>query len=180
MKATGTTTAPESGVTKKRIIVGEDDSAIRSALVEFLESLDYEVVGASTCASIRAAFRESSPDAAVLDYSLPDGTALDLLPQLKQSHPSVPVILLTGNGTIQLAVRAIKEGAEQFFTKPVEMSAIAVVLERLLKNQRTQQKQLAGKEREKRENVNPFRARVRQFEKLQSRQRDCPSAITRC
>lgn len=156
MKATGTTTAPESGVTKKRIIVGEDDSAIRSALVEFLESLDYEVVGASTCASIRAAFRESSPDAAVLDYSLPDGTALDLLPQLKQSHPSVPVILLTGNGTIQLAVRAIKEGAEQFFTKPVEMSAIAVVLERLLKNQRTQQKQLAGKEREKRENVNPF------------------------
>jgi len=156
MKATGTTTAQESGVTRKRIIIGEDDSAIRSALVEFLESLDYEVVGASTCAGIRAAFRESSPDAAVLDYSLPDGTALDLLPQLKQSHPSVPVILLTGNGTIQLAVRAIKEGAEQFFTKPVEMSAIAVVLERLLKNQRTQQKQLAGKEREKRESVNPF------------------------
>ncbi len=156
MKATGTTTAQEAGVTKKRILVGEDDAAIRGALIEFLESLDYEVVDASTCAGIRTAFRDQSPDAAVLDYSLPDGTALDLLPQLKQSHPSVPLILLTGNGTIELAVRAIKEGAEQFFTKPVEMAAIAVVLERLLKNQRIQQKQLAGKAREKRENFNPF------------------------
>jgi len=141
---------------KKRIIVGEDDSAIRGALVEFLASLDYDVVEAASCAGIRDAFRESTPDVAILDYSLPDGTALDLLPHLKQSHPSVPLILLTGNGTIQLAVRAIKEGAEQFFTKPVEMAAIAVVLERLLKNRRNQQKQLVGKMREQRESVDPF------------------------
>jgi DNA-binding NtrC family response regulator len=145
-----------SRMAKKRIIVGEDDRAIRGALVEFLESLDYEVAEAESCSGIREAFREFSPDAAVLDYSLPDGTALDLLPHLKQSHPSVPLILLTGNGTVQLAVQAIKEGAEQFLTKPVELSAIAVVLERALKNQRNQQKQLAGKAREKRESVDPF------------------------
>jgi FixJ family two-component response regulator len=100
--------ATPSNMSKKRIIVGEDDQAIRGALVDFLKSLGYEVVEAATCAGIREAFRDSFPDAAVLDYSLPDGTALDLLPHLKQSHPSVPVILLTGNGTIQLAVRAIK------------------------------------------------------------------------
>ncbi|HTU41687.1 MAG TPA: sigma-54 dependent transcriptional regulator [Candidatus Aquilonibacter sp.] len=141
---------------KKRIIVGEDDRAIRGALSEFLESLEYEVIEAESCSGIREAFRQCSPDAAILDYSLPDGTALDLLPHLKQSHPSVPLILLTGNGTVQLAVQAIKEGAEQFLTKPVEMSAIAVVLERSLKNQRNQQKQLAGKAREKRESVDPF------------------------
>jgi DNA-binding NtrC family response regulator len=68
----------------------------------------------------------------------------------------VPVILLTGNGTIELAVQAMKEGAEQFFTKPVQMAAIAVVLERVLKNQRNHQKQLAGKVKEKRESVDPF------------------------
>jgi DNA-binding NtrC family response regulator len=141
---------------KKCIVVGEDDQAIRGALSEFLESRDYEVVQAINCAGIRQAFQHASPDAAILDYSLPDGTALDLLPHLKQSHPSVPLILLTGNGTIQLAVRAIKEGAEQFFTKPVEMAAIAVVLERVLKNQRNHQKQLAGKAREKRETADPF------------------------
>jgi DNA-binding NtrC family response regulator len=156
MKSTGTATAREGSVVKKRILVGEDDPAIRGALVEFLESLDYEVVEAATCAGIKEAFHAVCPDAAVLDYSLPDGTALDLLPHLKQSYPSIPLILLTGNGTIQLAVRAIKEGAEQFFTKPVEMSTIAVVLDRVLKNQRNQQKQLAGKVRERRESVNPF------------------------
>src|SRR5580704_1472637 len=141
---------------KKSIVIGEDDQAIRSALSEFLESLDYEVIPTANCAGIREAFRNSSPDAAILDYSLPDGTALDLLPHLKQSHPTVPLILLTGNGTIQLAVRAINEGAEQFFTKPVEMSAIAVVLERVLKNQRNHQKQLAERAREQRESVDPF------------------------
>src|SRR5580700_12111679 len=141
---------------KKSIVIGEDDQAIRSALSEFLESLDYEVIPTANCAGIREAFRNSSPDAAILDYSLPDGTALDLLPHLKQSHPSVPLILLTGNGSVALAVQAIKEGAEQFLTKPVEMSAIAVVLERALKNQRNLQKQLAGKARDKRESVDPF------------------------
>jgi DNA-binding NtrC family response regulator len=141
---------------KKNIVIGEDDQAIRGALTEFLESLDYEVAPATNCAGIREAFRNLSPDAAILDYSLPDGTALDLLPQLKQSHPSVPLILLTGNGSIPLAVQAIKEGAEQFLTKPVEMSAIAIVLERALKNQSNSQKQLAGKAREKRDSVDPF------------------------
>ena len=143
-------------MTRKRIIVGEDDEAIRGALCEFLETLKYQTVAAIDCAGIREAFKNSSPDAAILDYSLPDGTALDLLPWLRQAYPSVPVILLTGNGSIPLAVQAIKEGAEQFLTKPVELAAIAVVLERALKNQRNLQKQLAGKAREKRESVNPF------------------------
>jgi DNA-binding NtrC family response regulator len=143
-------------MSKKEILVGEDDKAVRDALSEYLRSLDYEVVEVNSCETIREAFRTSCPDAAILDYSLPDGTALDLLPYLKQSYPAVPLILLTGNGTIQLAVKAIKDGADQFLTKPVEMAAIAVVLERALKNQRNYQKQLAGKVREDRESVDPF------------------------
>ncbi len=143
-------------MSKKQIVVGEDDNAIRDALSEYLRALDYEVIEVNSCESIKEAFRTSCPDAAILDYSLPDGTALDLLPYLKQSYASVPLILLTGNGTIQLAVRAIKEGADQFLTKPVEMAAIAVVLERALKNQRNHQKQLAGKVREDRDSVDPF------------------------
>jgi DNA-binding NtrC family response regulator len=143
-------------MSKKRILVGEDDRSIRFALSEFLQENNYQVSEANTCEAIRQSFRNTTPDAAILDYSLPDGTALDLLPFLKQSYPGVPLILLTGNGTIELAVQAMKEGAEQFLTKPVQMSAIAVVLERALKNQRNYQKQLAGKVKEKRESVDPF------------------------
>jgi DNA-binding NtrC family response regulator len=143
-------------MSKKRILIGEDDRSIRLAICEYLQSLDYNVTEAITCEAIRQGFRNATPDAAILDYSLPDGTALDILPFLKQSYASVPVILLTGNGTIEMAVQAIKEGAEQFLTKPVQMAAIAVVLERALKNQRNHQKQLVGKAKEKRETVDPF------------------------
>ncbi len=170
-------------MSRKQIVVGEDDRAIRSALSEYLQSLEYEVTEASSCEGIREAFKTSCPDAAILDYSLPDGTALDLLPYLKQSYPSVPLILLTGNGTIQLAVKAIKDGAEQFLTKPVELAAIAIVLERALKNQRNNQKQLAGKAREKRETVDPFlgtSAAIRQLAEQTERlcRSHCPVLIT--
>jgi len=143
-------------MSKKTILIGEDDSAIRGALCEFLRSLAYEVIEAENCESIKKGFKTHSPDAAILDYSLPDGTALSLLPSLKQSHPYVPLIILTGNGTIPLAVEAIKEGADQFLTKPVQMSVIDVVLERALKNQRNSQKQLALKVQDERNNANPF------------------------
>jgi len=141
---------------KKSILVGDDDPAVRGALKDYLQVLEYEVTEATSCEAIKRSFEICCPDAAILDYSLPDGTALDLLPYLKQAYPGVPIILLTGNGTIQLAVKAIKDGAEQFLTKPVEMAAIAVVLERTLRNQRDHRKQLAGTAREKRETVDPF------------------------
>src|SRR5215813_1331793 len=143
-------------MSKKRILIGDDDRAVRLALREYLLSLEYDVIEATTCHAIREAFKTSCPDAAILDYRLPDGTVLDLLPFLRQAHPTVPLILLTGNGTIPLAVQAIKEGAEQFLTKPVELSAVAVVLERALQNQRNRKKQLAGKTREERDNTDPF------------------------
>lgn len=167
---------------KRTIIIGEDDPSIRAALSEFLKSLNYDTIEAVNCADIRKAFRGFCPDAAILDYSLPDGTALDLLPELKQLHPSVPLIVLTGNGTIQLAVEAIKHGAEQFLTKPVELSAIEVVLERVLNNQRNLQKQIAGRAREQRNSVDPFMGTSGEIQQLAEQalrvcESDCPVLI---
>jgi len=141
---------------KSRILLVDDDTAIRQALCEFLESLEYEVTEVGTCEAAREAFRVFRPDAAVMDYSLPDGTALDLLPDLKSLYPSVPLILLTGQGTIELAVRAVKQGADQFLTKPVQLSTVEVVLQRAISHQRNLQKQLAGSARDQRACVNPF------------------------
>ncbi len=140
---------------KSKILLVDDDSAVRSALREFLQSLDYEVTEVGNCEGARDAFRIFRPDAAIMDYSLPDGTALDLLPSLKTLYPSVPLILLTGQGSIELAVRAVKEGADQFLTKPVQLATVEVVLERALAHQRNLQKQLAGTNRDKRERTNP-------------------------
>jgi DNA-binding NtrC family response regulator len=68
----------------------------------------------------------------------------------------VPLIFLTGHGSIDLAVRAIKEGAEQFLTKPVELPALLEVLRRALENQRNRKQRLAGRTRQMREQVDPF------------------------
>jgi hypothetical protein len=95
-------------------------------------------------------------DAAVVDFSLPDGDGLDVLRSVKAQDASVPVVLLTGHGSIDLAVKAIKEGAEQFFTKPVELPALLVVIERALENRRMRQVSLAGKSVQARQTVDPF------------------------
>jgi DNA-binding NtrC family response regulator len=91
-----------------------------------------------------------------MDYQLPDGNSLELLPKLRALDPGVPLIFLTGHGSIDLAVRAIKEGAEQFLTKPVELPALLEVLRRALENQRNRKQQLAGRTRQAREQADPF------------------------
>jgi len=62
--------------------------------------------------------RSFRPDVVILDYSLPDGNAIDLMSRLKSIDPGLPVIILTGHGSIDLAVQAVKQGADQFLTKP--------------------------------------------------------------
>jgi DNA-binding NtrC family response regulator len=83
------------------------------------------------------------PDVALVDYSLPDGTALELMAQLKQQGIDVPVVVLTGHGSIELAVLAVKEGAEQFLTKPVELGSLAHVLDRVIEHQQNSRRILA-------------------------------------
>ena len=139
-----------------RILVVDDDEGTRFGIRDFLEAEGFDVDEAADCRGAEAAFRGSCLDAAVLDQVLPDGTALDLLPKLLQIDPRVPVIMLTGYGSIDMAVRAIKEGAENFLTKPVELPTLVVVLRRLLENRRSRQKELARKTRQAGGHPDPF------------------------
>ena len=100
--------------------------------------------------------RGQSVDAAIVDFTLPDGDGLEVLRTLKAQDASLPVVLLTAHGTIDLAVKAIKEGAEQFLTKPVELPALLVVLERALDTSRMRSVSLARKTTQARNAVDPF------------------------
>jgi len=137
-------------------LVVDDESGVRFGIRDFLEQQGYEIEEAETCEDAQNLFRTSRPDIVIADYMLPDGTALDLLPRLKEIDAGIPLLVLTAHGSIDLAVRAIKEGAEQFLTKPLELSTLLVILQRLLQKQRNHNKQLASKSRQVRHAIDPF------------------------
>jgi DNA-binding NtrC family response regulator len=143
-------------VPEVRILLVDDEENVRLPLRRFLAGKGFHVIEADSLASVREALRPHSPDAAVVDFSLPDGDGLDVLRTLKAQDATLPVVLLTGHGTIDLAVKAIKDGAEQFFTKPVELPALLVVIERALENRRMRQVSLAGKSAQARHAIDPF------------------------
>ncbi|HEV2856160.1 MAG TPA: sigma-54 dependent transcriptional regulator [Thermoanaerobaculia bacterium] len=142
-------------MSKDRILLVEDEPIVRFGIRDFLESRGYAADEAGSLEQARNVFQRTRPDAVVIDYMLPDGNALDLLHELHGADPQLPVVLLTGHGSIDLAVRAIKEGAENFLTKPVELPALAVVLERALENQRNRRRQ-AARARPERAAPDPF------------------------
>jgi len=141
---------------RNRILVVDDEPGLRFGIRDFLELQGYEIDEAESCRDAQSVFRTSRPDIVITDYMLPDGTALDLIPRLKEINPDIPLLILTAHGSIDLAVRAIKEGAEQFLTKPLEMPALMVIIKRLLENQRNHNKQLASKTRQVRHAIDPF------------------------
>lgn len=141
---------------RTRLLFIEDDAAIRFAVRDFLESYDFDIVEAESCSAGEQLFLKERPDLVLTDYMLGDGNALELLPRLRAINAAVPVIVLTGHGTVELAVQAMKEGADDFLTKPVALPALLVILQRASERQRDRQQQLVRQARQRRTAIDPF------------------------
>jgi DNA-binding NtrC family response regulator len=133
---------------KNRLLIVEDDLGARLGVRTYLEAYGYEIDEVDTCAGALEKLATEVADLVLLDYALPDGTALDLLRQLKMAGIEVPVVVLTGHGSIELAVTAIKEGAEQFLTKPIELASLAVVVDRVIEHQQNSRRVKAAHSRQ--------------------------------
>ncbi len=143
-------------MSKFQVLLVDDEPQIRMSIRRFLEARGYGALEAESCRTAIEACNVSRPDAIVLDYNLPDGDALSLLPSLQEILPDVPIVILTAHGTVDLAVRAMKQGAEYFLTKPVELAAVHMILERSLENHRNRQKVAATESRVAREFLDAF------------------------
>jgi DNA-binding NtrC family response regulator len=140
----------------ERILVVDDEASLRRPLELFFTGRGYDVVTAGSCAAAAAVFESAAPDLVLLDYALPDGDGLDVLRRIKKQDDTVPVLLLTAHGSIDLAVQAVKEGAENFLTKPIELPALLLMVERLMDVRRLRQVTEAGRDREERRRPKPF------------------------
>ena len=125
-----------------------------------------QVTEAESVQAARERLARVSADAAIVDISLPDGDGLELLGHFKNTDPNLPVIVLTGQGSIELAVRAIKEGAEQFLTKPVELSVLHTVVLRAVENKRFRQQSIVNQSKARRERLDPFLGRSAAIRRL--------------
>jgi DNA-binding NtrC family response regulator len=141
---------------KHQILIVDDEPGIRFGVREFLQANGYEVLEAANCQEAENVFRLWSPDLALLDHRLPDGDSLELLKRFKSIDPAAPLVVLTAYGSIELAVEAVKEGAEHFLTKPVDLKTLLVILERLIKERRNRQWQAARERARTSESLDPF------------------------
>jgi len=148
------------------ILIVEDDVRQRALLGEFLSANSLKALTAGSCLEAEHICRTQRPDAAILDYELPDGNALGLMIRLKTIDPSLPIIILTGQGSIQRAVEAVKLGADQFLTKPVDLATLTVLLQRSLANHQIRQVQLADKRRVGEHIPDPFVGKSASIQRL--------------
>ena len=115
-----------------RILIIDDEEPIRFSLRGILEDEGYEVLEAATAEEGLEVADAESPDLAFLDIWLPGMDGLTAQTRLKANHPDLPVVMISGHGTIETAVSAIQQGAYDFIEKPLSLEKVVIVAARAL------------------------------------------------
>jgi DNA-binding NtrC family response regulator len=115
----------------ERVLIVEDEDATRSGLTELLRAWGYTADGASNGAEALERITAFRPTIIVSDLVMPGMTGLELLKAIKDDTEHIKVILLTAQGTVDTAVEAVKAGAEDYLTKPVDPQRLRRLLDRL-------------------------------------------------
>jgi two-component system nitrogen regulation response regulator NtrX len=117
---------------KQRILVVDDDAKVRALLGEMLTEQDYEVVTAADGTEALQCVDENDLSLVLLDFQLPDMDGLKVLEEVKKRKPALPVVMVSGFGTIKLAVEATKRGAYDFIEKPPDPDRVTLVIKNAL------------------------------------------------
>ena len=142
---------------RSTILIVDDEKNIRTTLSRALSLEGYRCVAAEDVASATEALAAEPIDLVMLDVRLPDGDGRDLLARLKQQRPDLPVIMMSGHGSIEMALAAVESGAHTFIEKPLATEHILITLANALR--------LAGTQRE----LESLRAEVRSHPHLLGR-----------
>ncbi len=121
---------------RERILVIDDEAAIRESLRMTLEYEGYEFVGAATGQEGLTLVERDAPDLVLLDVKMPGMDGLEVLDRLRAMNDSLPVVMLSGHATITTAVEAIRKGAFEFIEKPFGSDRVLVVLRNALDQRR--------------------------------------------
>lgn len=102
----------------------EDDAPLRERMARALAARGFDVRTAASIKEAEALLVSDAPEFVVLDLRMPDGNGLDLIPRLTQADPQTRIVILTGYGSIATAMEAVRRGATDYLTKPVDADDI--------------------------------------------------------
>ena len=118
------------------ILVVDDEPSQRELLGGFLAKRGWSVELAASGAEALAALHRTPVDLVLADYKMPDMNGIELLKASKQLNPEIPVVLLTAYGSIASAVEAMKAGAYDYLTKPIDLEELVHLVDRIAERQR--------------------------------------------
>ncbi len=119
---------------KFTILIVDDEKNIRSGLAKALELDGYDVLTAEDGMTGWNLINNKHVDAVIADLKMPRLSGEELLKRISSAYPTLPVIILTGHGTIESAVAAMRDGAFDFVTKPVNLDRLSLLIRRALSN----------------------------------------------
>jgi len=138
---------------KGRVLVIDDELGIRLGCQRALSSAGYDVETAASGEEGLNKLRENGFDLVLLDVMMPGIGGIEALKQIAELDPSLVCIIITGYGTVELAVQAIRQGAYDFVTKPFDLDTLLLTVEQGMEKRRLslQAERLAALEQEARE-----------------------------
>src|SRR5574340_1075231 len=119
-----------------RILVVDDDANLRWVLQTQLEQMGYAVNTAADGAAALEAIDKEPPALVLTDLKMPGMSGMELLEQIRRNHPEILVLIITAFGTIQSAVEAMRSGAYDYLTKPIDYDELALSVSRVLEHYR--------------------------------------------
>jgi DNA-binding NtrC family response regulator len=119
-----------------RVVVADDEESARQTLGQILREDGYEVTLAADGNEALSLVARESPDILLTDLKMPRLDGHELLARVRQGFPDVAVVIMTAHGTIRSAVKALREGAEDYLTKPIDVEELEHLLEGIMKRRR--------------------------------------------
>ena len=120
-----------------KVLIIDDEPALRFAVQEALEAHGLEVIAAESATTALSMLDDA--DVVVSDYMMPDMDGMQLLEKVRAAHPALPVILVTAHGSERLAVRALKQGAYDYLSKPFDNDELFFTIDRAAETRRLRQ-----------------------------------------
>ena len=128
----------------RSVLIVEDNATLAKNMATYLRQHGWEARTAPEAGTALVQIADAPPEVVLVDYSLPGMDGLELLRRLRSEHPAVKPIMITGHGSVDIAVEAMKSGACDYLSKPIALSDLKLTVEKAVRVDAPPRRSTAG------------------------------------